>query len=165
MKVNGITVKPPEAKVIVIPHNNQDLVFKAQYVDNYDEFDEICPRPTPYKIKGASGSETTDLKDPEYLSELHTWASRRTKWMFIKSLEATDRLEWSYVDPKDPETWDKFDKEFQDVGFSEPIIESIKMLCIDACGLSQSRIDEATERFLAGQARESESATTPSSEA
>lgn len=155
MKMLGIKVEPPEPKVLVIPHNGVELVFQAQHVDNYGEFDELVPKVIPVKIRKADGSEGVDLNDKGYMKEVDEWSKKRSNWMFLKSLSATECLEWDIVDLKDPDTWCKFDEELKACGFAGPVIERIKMLVFDACGLDQKMIDEATERFLAGRAQES----------
>jgi hypothetical protein len=157
MKIKGITIEPPKPKVLVIPQNGKDLVFTAQYVDNYHEFDKLCPTPTPVKIRKADGTESVDSKDAGYLRELDEWSRKRTNWLFLKSLEATEGLEWDMIDMTDSNTWLLLDEELNKSGLSQLIQQRLKMLVFEANGLDQSKIDEATERFLAGQAQESKS--------
>lgn len=164
MKLNGISVEPPEPKTIVIPHGDQEVVFKAQLVDDFTEFDELCPRPTPPVIRDKEGNERRDISDKDYLQRLNDYSEKRSNWMFLKSLLATEGLEFDIVDMSDPETWNSFDDEFKAAGFSEYQIERIKLLAFQANGMDQKLIDEATERFLAGRAQESKNETSQNTE-
>ena len=164
MKFQGITLDKPKPEVLVVPHNGVEVVFKAECVTDYSEFDKLCPTPVPPKKLLAGGKEEVDTKDKDYLKEVDDWSDRRSNWMFLKSLQASDHVEWDIVDMQDPSTWNKFDEEFISAGFVGPIIERIKMLVFKACGLDQSMIDEATERFLVGQAQESSNETSQDSE-
>ncbi len=152
MKFLGIKIEKPEPLPLVIPHNGTEIVFLAQLVDNYDEFDRLVKRPKPPKKLLAGGKEESDFKDEDYLKAVNDWSDKRSIWMFIESLSVTEDIEWELVDRQDPNTWLKFDEELKSAGFSSPVIERIKMLCFKACGLDQKMIDEATERFLAGRA-------------
>jgi len=164
MKFQGIQINPPEPKVLVIPHNGIDVVFQAQHVDDYSAFDELVPKPIPVKVRSADGTEKIDFDDKAYQKEVDDWSNKRSNWMFIKSLEVSKGIEWDIIDMKKPDTWLKFDQELSNAGFNGPVIERVKMLCFQACGLDQSMIDEATERFLAGRAQESNSETSQDSE-
>lgn len=164
MKFQGIKIEKPEPKVLVIPHNGVEVIFMAVYVDNYDEFDALVPKPVPVKKRLASGKIETDYEDEGYKKEVNIWSNKRSNWMFLKSLSVSEDITWDKVDLEKPDTYDKFETELLEAGFNGPVIERIKMLCFEACGLDQSLIDEATERFLAGRAQESSNETSPSSE-
>jgi len=164
MKFQGIKIEKPKPLALVVPHDGHEIVFQAELVDNYDEFDELVERPKPPKIMKAGGKEEVDFQDKDYLAAVNEWSDKRSNWMFIKSLSATKELEWEVVDPKDPNTWNKLDEELKSSGFSGPVIERIKMLVFKACGLDQGMIDEATERFLAGRAQESSNESSQNSE-
>jgi hypothetical protein len=71
--------------------------------------------------------------------------------MILKSLSATEGLEWEQVDMSKPETWHNYGDELVSSGFSPAEIFAITEAVMTACGLNQKKIDEATERFLAGQ--------------
>jgi len=164
MNLQGVTVQPPKVKTLVIPRDGVDLVFQAQYVDNYDKFDELAKRPIPMKMRLADGTEKIDMEDKDYIKEVTDWSEMRSNWMFMQALSVTEGLEYDILDENDPKSWLRFDEEFKNAGFSLPVIERIKMLCFEASGLNQALIDEATERFLAGQAQESKAETSPDSE-
>lgn len=155
MKIAGIEPKPPKPLVIVIPlDRDQRLVFKCKAVLSYDEFDSLVPKPTPeVRNYGPNdGGIKVMADDPKYLEKLNEWSRMKTDWTIIQSLTATEDLEWSSVDMGKPETWHKYTEELKAAGLSDYYIGAINGTAIEACGLSQMAIDEATNNFLASQA-------------
>lgn len=155
MKIQGRTFSGPDTVPIVIPRSDGDVVFKACAVLDFEDFDALCPTPDPPEIIKPGNIRTSDPEDADYLKAIDKWAVKRTNWMILKSLDATEGLEWETVDRSDPETWDNFRKEMQDSGFTIVEVGRIIAAVTEACGLNQDKIDEATERFLAAQAAES----------
>lgn len=154
MKMNG-KILEPIIEVMVIPRQTGDLVFKAKPVNDYDIFDKLCPVPKPPMVlrKGES-IQTPDLDDDEYKEAVKQYNDRRVNWMMLESLKATDGLEWSTVNYNDPTTWDNYKKELVESGLTAADAIRIFNLVIDACGLNQKKIDEATKAFLASQAEQ-----------
>ena len=149
MKIHGMkVVAPPSEEIVVIPRPTGDLVFKAKMIESYDAFNAICPTPEmPSRMeKGGVTRKVPD--DPKYNEALNTWATHRSAWMFIKSLEPTG-IEWTTVDMTNPDTWSNFESELTEAGFSQMELMRIMQIIQDANGLNQSKIDEATARFLA----------------
>lgn len=151
MKLNGQTIKKPEDEVVVIPRRDGDLVFKARAVD-FADFLKLYPQPTPPVMLMKGGAKSVNVEDKEYKKAVEVWATQRTNWMIIKSLEATEGFEWETVKLDNPDTWGNFNKEFEDSGLTAVEVNAILNAVLDACGLNQKKIDEATKRFLAGQA-------------
>ena len=170
MKIQGHELTGPAVEVLVIPRQSGDIVFKAKAVLDYTDFDKLCPLPTAPEILRPGGGKAQDVNDPEYVKALDEWASHKTEWMVLKSLEGTEGLEWETIDYSDPDTWKNYVDEFTKAGFSETEINRLVNTAATACGLNQTKIDEATKRFLAGQAanqlngsyHSSELSTTPS---
>jgi hypothetical protein len=157
MKIQGQkVVAPPKEEIVVIPRDGGDLIFKACMIESYEDFDKLCPRPEPPSKMIKGGKQQSFPDDPKYLERLHKWAANRAHWMFIKSLEPSE-IEWETVDLSNPDTWENYQTEMEESGLSQ--IEQIRVMQIiqDANGLNQSKIDEATERFLAGQQEQVES--------
>lgn len=153
MKLNGKKLDGPNIEILVIPRQSGDLVFKAKAVLDYGDCDKLNPIPQPPKALLPGGIVQENVEDPGYLKKIDEWASRKFYWMFLKSLEATKGLEWETIKMEKPETWENYKKEMQDSGFTPQEIARIEMVVTDACGLNQAKIDEATKRFLAGQAQ------------
>lgn len=164
MKINGKTLNGPNIEVVVIPRQSGDIVFKAQAVLDYTDCDKLNPMPKPPKRRLPGNVVQENVEDPKYLKAVDEWATSKFYWMFLKSLEATEGLEWSTVKMDKPDTWKLYKTEMQESGFSPGEIARIEMCVTDACGLNQSKIDEATKRFLAGQAQDPANGSTQSSE-
>jgi hypothetical protein len=163
MKLNGKALSGPAVEIVVIPRQDGDLVFKAQAVLDYDDHDKINPQPKPPVVIRPGGVESVDMEDKKYNEKLDTWARQKFYWMFLKSLAATDGLEWETVDMSDPLTWELYKEEMQTGGLAPAEVQRIELCVTNACGLNQSKIDEATNRFLAGQAQVRAAESSPSS--
>ncbi|MEK0324896.1 MAG: hypothetical protein QQN63_04250 [Nitrosopumilus sp.] len=154
MKIHGRTFSGPDVVPVVIPRSDGDVVFMCQAVLTFDDFEALCPVPEPPQILKPGNVRSSDPSDSKYLEALDAWGLKRTNWMILKSLEATDGLEWEQINMSDPETWDKFRTELSDCGFTIGEIGRLVQGVTEACGLNQERIDEATQRFLAVRAAE-----------
>ena len=150
MKMNGKIIAGPTPEVIVIPKGETEYIFQAMPVLNYDEFDKICPVPTPPQIVKRGGEKVNDYEDKDYNTNLTTWAQNKNSWLILTSLQATEGLEWDTVNMAEPDTWKNYEAELK-VNFTEIEISLIMDKVHDACGLNQTKIDEATKRFLAGR--------------
>lgn len=152
MKIHGEKIEGPNVEVVVIPRLNKEIVFKAQAVLDYTAFDALCPTPEPPVTVFKDGRKARNPEDPDFAKDLDKWATLRTHWTFLKSLSATEGLTWDSVDFSKPDTWSLYQKELQESGFSPAELSRIMQAVTNACGLNQSKIDEATSRFLASQA-------------
>jgi len=173
MKMHGKKIEGPNTEIVVIPRSTGNLVFKAQAVLDYEEFESIYPAPLPREIIKAGGERTLAVNEKSYQDALQKWASSKTDWMVLKSLQATEGLEWETVNMDDSDTWANYQEELRAASLSPPEIARIVNAVTIACGLDQKKIDEATAAFLAGLAEEqgsvvslgSELSSTPSGEA
>jgi len=171
VKINGKVIDGPKEKVVVIPRDGTDIVFKAKAVLDYSDYEKICPMPTPPEVIKPGGEKSLDVEDADYIKALDKWARNKSRWMILKSLSASPGLEWETVDMSKPDTWENYHTELQSA-FSSGEIARILGIVTEACGLNQDKIDEATKRFLAGQgavldaenSQDSEQSTTQSGE-
>ena len=164
MKYAGKEISGPSTEVVVIPRSDGDLVFRAKAVLDYSDFDKLCPTPEPPPIVRRGGEKGFDTEDKVYQDAMDVWAEAKTNWMILKSLQETEELVWDTVDMSDPATYKNYETELQDAGFSPAEILRIVSIVITACGLNQEKIDEATERFLAGAVVAPSNVSSPSSE-
>ena len=116
MKIKGKNIEAPSEEVIVFPRNDGNIVFKAKPVKGYEDFDKVCPAPQPESIMKPGGAQSQDVENPKYKKALDDWAGQKTHWMILKSLSATDDLEWDTVDMSKPETYENYIKELEECG-------------------------------------------------
>ncbi len=151
MKLNGQVIEPNIETIILPRSNSNDLIFKAQAVLNFEDFEKLCPRPIPPKITRPGGVVAEDIEDSKYKEQISDWAGYKTHWMILNSLSITEGLEWETVDFSDPVTWENYQTEMSDAGLSPADISRIMDGIMSACGLNEEKIEAAQKRFLAGQ--------------
>lgn len=163
MKINGKSIEGPKPEVIVIPKGDEQFVFKAMPVLCYDEFLAIYPQPLPMTVTKPGKAPYADVNDKAYLDDIADWVNKKSSWMMIESLKATEGLEWDTVVAEEPETWSNWRSELEKV-FTDIEMMYIIEIIQSACGLNQNKISEATEAFLASEAEEHTAALCPSTE-
>jgi hypothetical protein len=157
MKINGQKLNRPNSELIFLPRGDgNDIVFKAQAVPSDEEFTKLFPEP---KVPNAlvPGGTKPDFEHPKYKELVEKRGSARFDWIVLKSLEATEGLEWETVDLKNPDTYGNYRKELMDSGINSIEIGRIIKGVLVANSLSEDKIEEARKRFLAGQAKVLES--------
>jgi hypothetical protein len=149
MKLNGKKLEGPNEVTIVIPRGSgEDIILKARAVLDLDDFEELCPLPTPPSRRMAGGQDVPNLKDPGYVAALQRRATMRLNYIVLSSLTATEGLEWETVDIGDSSTWDNFQVEMKDAGFSPIEIQRVVAEVINVNALNEAKIEEARQRFL-----------------
>ena len=113
MKLQGKTLTPPRPKEIIL--RGGEVIFKVKAVLNFDEFEKRVPKPEPPEILKPGNIREIDFEDPEYNKKLEEWAAKKTQWMFLESLSATEGLEWDTVDISDSNTWANWAEELSAV--------------------------------------------------
>ena len=151
MKIQGQSIGLPKPEVVVIPRGESQLVFKAAPILDFSAFDETLPRPKPEVRHYPDGHTETNYESQEYKDALDDWARKRSAWMVLKSLEATEGLEWETVKLDDSSTWPNYEDELQNSGLTTVEVAAIIEAVVKACGLDQAKIEQATKDFLAGQ--------------
>lgn len=155
MKINGEVLDTNYEEILVIPKFGKDLVFKARAVLDFSEFDQLCPEPVPmYKVDKKTGEQEIDYKHKEYSKSLAMYNQKHFAYLFIKSLSATDDLEWDTVEIARPDTWVNYQTELLSSGFSQLEINKLIQLVLNANSINEERIDKATKSFLAGREKE-----------
>ena len=154
MKMNGMKLECPNEVILVLPRQDGDLVFKAKAVTDYEEFDLILPEPKPQvrTVKGGKKQEMTT--EPEYLRAINEHNQKRMCWVFLKSLQATEGLEWETVNIADSNTWTNYVDELKASGFTAVEINRINTAVLQANCLDEEKLESARKAFLAGQGTE-----------
>jgi len=150
----GKTYDGPRISTVVFPRGDDDIVIRAAAIRDQSAFEDSFPQPVPPTITKPNKPPYPDTLDAGYLTALNKWATNRTHWLIIESLKATPEIEWDTV-TANPDTWGNYEAELQTAGFSPLEIALITNAVIQANGLDQEKIDEATQRFLASQAEQS----------
>ena len=156
MKINGASVDARYNETVVIPRGDTQYVFKARPLTAEDDkfFDELCPKPTPPEFTVPGGKVEVDSTNAQYVKDRKAWSDLRSEFLFMRSLSASEDLEWETVTDTDPTSWGKIEDELLDAGFLSPEIILIFNAVILANGLDTSKIEKATKSFLAIQAQE-----------
>lgn len=148
MKIKGKVIKGVNRDILVIPRPDGNIVFTAEAIQSWAEFDELCPLPTPPTVMLPGGAQQPDTSAPGYRKKLQEWGENKTNYMVLKSLSATEGLEWDTVDLQKPETWKNWRTELETSGFIEAEVVRILRLCSCVNAVSEEMMDRAREAFL-----------------
>lgn len=153
MKINGKKIEGSNVEICVIPRgeDKEPIVFRCQAVLDIEPFDQLCPAPKPPIILRPGGKRVTDTENSKYKFQLGQHNAKRMGYLILKSLEATEGLEWETISLSDPDTWNNYEKELKDSGFSNIEIMRIINTCMAANCLDEARLERAREDFLASQ--------------
>ncbi len=154
MRINGRTLSLNE-EILVLPRPDGDIVIKARGLANSKAFDEICLPPIAPEVIKADGSRFRNTDDATYKAAAEQYGANKVAWIVIESLKATEGLEWETVKPSDPSTWQLWEQELKDSGFSEPEVLRITNLVMSANSLDGGKLEAARKRFLASAAVQS----------
>lgn len=153
MRMHGKKLERPNREIIAIPRaDGEDIIFIAQAVLDYVQFDAMCPQPKPGVKILKGGEKQLDFESPTFKAELSAYSSRKYAWMVLQSLKETPGLEWETVDYGNPDSWNNFEKELRSSGFSDVEMQRIMKGVSDANCLNEDKVEEARKRFLAGTA-------------
>lgn len=164
MKIGGREIKGPMEEVIVLPRGEgeDDIVFKAKAVLDAKRYRELCPEPKPRKMIKRGVGEVDDLDNPSYKAAVDEHNKLYTAFLVIESLKSTEGLEWDTVDDEDPSTWQNYEEDLKNAGFSD--FERARILAgvMAANALNENTIKQARERFFRGQEAAANASSSPS---
>lgn len=150
MKIEGIDLDAPTTGIIPIIRGEQEIIFQAACITDFDEFERVCKLPDPpYIMKRGSTKSIPDFNDKDYLNQIDDYNSKRSSWMIAKSLLATPGLEWEKVDFENPDTFELWRDELKEKKFTDLHINQLVRGISEANGVNEERITEARNRFLA----------------
>lgn len=155
MKIAGKAIAAPKNEFCVIPRDDEEIIFKAKAVLDYEEFDQLCPEPKPPIKTYPDGRKEEDYNNSKFITKRDEWAQNRSNWVVIESLRATDGLEWETVSYSDPSTWDNYREELQRT-FTTGEVNLIISTVMAANSMDDARFEEAKQHFLARQQQASE---------
>ncbi len=154
MKINGQEIKGICVETLVLPRQEDDIVIRAQAIQDFDEFDALCPEPkAPGKLT-KNGVEP-DLKDENYRAVLDIYHENRIAYLVVHSLEINE-IEWDTVDINNPKTWTNYTDDFKASGLSVIEINRVVQVVMQANALDEEKLEKARANFLLGQQRVAE---------
>lgn len=151
MKFKGEKVSGKNQEIIPIPRPGGDIIFIADAVQNWDEFEKLVSEPKPPTILKPGGVKVKDTNDPIYKKALDDFNELRTHWLVLKSISNTPDIEWETVDLNNPTTWKNYRQELLDSNFTDIEIGRIMVGVMRANSLDENMIDQARSNFLHGQ--------------
>lgn len=153
MKIGGIDPKTLSHEVfLVLPRGDeQNLVFRARGLPDFEQFNALCPLPKPPGKLTKDGYVPME-NDPTYLQVVGEWSKKRLGYMVINSLEPSE-IEWDTVNVSDPRTWPNWEKDLREAGLSEIEANRVLALVMEANALDEVKLQKAREVFLLGQAQ------------
>jgi len=156
MKIKGKKIEGRNVEVIVIPRGMgcEDIVFLAEAIPDFDEFEAMVPGPEAPEILRPGGIREQNVNDPKYREALEQYAADKTDYTVLKSLEKTEELEWETIDMKDPETWSNWRQEMMDGGMTDIEVMHVIEGVSNANSLSDTMLEEARENFIRSQAEQ-----------
>lgn len=149
MKYKGKKLEGRNTDILVLMRGQDRIVFKAQALESYDEFDKLCSMPSiPTRLRPGNVKEPNP-NDTVYKGLVEKYAEKKTNYTIIKSLDISEDIEWDNVNLNKPETWGNWQKELKDAGFTEIEIMRVLQLCTRVNCLDEDLLDQAKEDFLA----------------
>lgn len=163
MKIGGIDPKTlPAETVLVLPRGEEVIVFKARGLQDMDEFNKLCPEPTPPRKMTKDGL-VADVTNSNYKTDMDHYGKRRLAYMVVKSLEPSE-IEWDTVDVHVPGTWTNWEQDLKNAGLTTVEANRVIGLVLEANSLDESKLKQARDVFLRGPLVESEKSFGPTTE-
>jgi hypothetical protein len=152
LRIGGKTIDGPKQILLVLPRGDQgDVVFKFTAVLDTADFDKLCPEPkAPTTMKVGIGL-IENVEDPKYKAALEKRGQLRHDWFFLQSVKPSD-IEWTRIKMDDPSTWNLWETELKDAGFSVSEVSRIRNTFLECNIVSDEMVAEARLRFLHGLA-------------
>lgn len=148
MKYKGKKLEGRNTDILVLIKGGERVVFRAEALQNYTEFDKLCPEPEPPHKLLPGGVKEPNFNDPSYKKRLDEYGMKKTAFTILKSLSVTEDLEWEKVDLKNPDTWGKWQEELSEAQFTETEIGRILQLVLRVNSLDDDMLAQAKNDFL-----------------
>lgn len=81
--------------------------------------------------------------------------------MVTRSLQ---EITWDKVDLENPKTWDKWQEDLQDSGFTSVECNLVLALVIDVNSLNEQKLKDARDSFILGQEQEAKRSSSQNTE-
>ncbi len=152
MKLQGKQPGAPTPSTAVFERGDDKFVFTIQAVLDFKDFLEVCPEPKPQtKTLPGGKKELEDTNTPAFQKKLDQHAELKTHWMVLKSLEATEGLEWETISMTDATTWSNYQEELMAAGFTEGEVAYVVSKVFKQHIVDEDVMQDALDRFTAGE--------------
>jgi len=151
MRLNGRKIEGPNEEIIILPRPEEPLVFIARAVLDMSDFERLCPRPIPPIKRMKNGEKIEETDNPAFIAKQDEYGSKHLAYLIIKSLEATEGLEWETVKLGNPSTWLNYETELKEAGLSDMEVKRITLGVMTANCLNETKIEQVRKLFLAEQ--------------
>jgi hypothetical protein len=163
MKIGGIDPRTlANEEVLVLPRGESVIVFKARGLADMDEFQKLCPEPTP-PGKLTKEGWVPNPDDKNYVSVMAEYGKRRLAYMIVKTLEPSS-IEWETVDLSIAGTWANWEQDLKSAGFTQIECNRVVALVLEANCLNEEKLEKARKLFLLGPQTASAGISGPSTE-
>lgn len=150
MKIGGVDPSTLPNKIpLVLPRGDTQIVFWAQGIPDFDEFNKLCPEPVPPMKVTPRGPEP-DVQAGGYVASMAEYNKRFSAYLVVRSL-APSEIEWDTVDMDQPGSWDNWREDLKNSGFIQAELNQIQALVYEANALDTNKLETARANFLAGQ--------------
>jgi hypothetical protein len=151
MKVNGIKIEKPRLVSLILPISDETSVqFLFRALNDDDDFEKVMPPPVAPQRLMKGGERLNDFNDPGYVASMEKYSDLKYSWSILKSMDATEGLEFETVDMANSDTWNNWKVEFGKM-FGKNAANRVYFAFAEANCLSEAALDEARERFLASR--------------
>ena len=149
MKYKGHKVLKAPKHIEVFEREEGALVFVLEVTRNYDEFNALCPLPSPSLITHANGQKEFDTRTDSYHKRLTEYAGKQTAWGFWQAIKGTEGLEFETVVAEDPSTWKNAQDELQEFLLPHEWMR-LQSAWLKLNQIDEDRIKVARDNFLSG---------------
>ena len=152
MKYKGKKSYGPRKMPAVFERHPEDIVWWMKSLDEYTEFNELCPEPEPEKwVDPSNPSNVKYVKDEGFKERELERLLRWTYWLAYHSLTACPEndLEFENFDPGDPDTWSSMEEELTEFGLTFGEKRYLFNLASKVNALTDDYLDAGLDRFLA----------------
>ncbi len=157
MKYKGKSTYGPRKMPAVFERHPENIVWWMKALDDYSEFNKLCPEPEPEKwVDPSDPSNVKYVKNEGFKKREIDRLLRWTYWLTYHSLmscpENTEAgLEFETFDPGNPDTWETMEKELTEFGLTFGEKRYLFNLASKVNALTDEYLDEGLERFLASR--------------
>ena len=149
--------------VLVLPRRKTQIVLTARALPDMTDFEKHVSEPQPKKVFHKGKGWVADTEDVTYMEQMARYGKLRVAYFAVFSLKPSE-IEWDLVDEGDAETWDKWEEDFKNSGFTQHECNLILAKCFQVNQLDERKLEQARSLFVHGQEQLADDSSSPSSE-